>query len=370
MPGDTTPKKTKKSRRRRRRTPASRSTVPEPKGSVSPPGQETLEGGADDRGLDLSAIDPTEGSLTPQQREACVHEISALLTEASNEWEELQQAIKELREELTPEDFSEAVACAGLQAVEALVALEPQPQATPDPAADSGESEPPETSTLRRRIAAGFQNSRRLATRIGLRESLRQKREKNTEENTEKVQIARELGAQKMAAKKELARSASEKKLAEKRAAQKKAAEKKAAERKAAERKAAAKKSPAAPKKPAAEKKAITRAPAVAPPALQRNDSSIDHKLEEVIKLLKHNLNSDSRADSQGVDIPSGLTQEIAREVAGRLQDTVLSNLQSGSPTGSGKAPGSPGSPPEKEAAKKIPLGDVQAIIDQLTNPD
>jgi len=349
--------------------------VPEPKGSASTTKAETLEGGADDPGLDLSAKNPADGSLTPGQREACVREITALLAEASNEWEELQQVMKELREELTPEDFSEAVGCAGLQAVEALVTPEPQTQAPQDHDHDPGESEPPETSTLRRRIAAGFQNSRRLATRIGLRESLRQKREKNTEKNTEKVQIARELGAKKMAVRKELARSASEKKLAEKRAAEKRAAEKRAAEKRAAEkraaeRKAAAKKSTAAPKKPAATKKAHTRTPAVAPPALQRNDSSIDHKLEEVIKLLKHNLSSDSRADSQGVDIPSGLTQEIAREVAGRLQDTVLSNLQSSSPTGSGKSPGLPESPPEKEAAKRIPLGDVQAIIDQLTNPD
>jgi hypothetical protein len=91
----------------------------------------------------------------------------------------------------------------------------------------------------------------------------------------------------------------------------------------------------------------------------------IQDKLAELLALLKENL---ALKETAAVEIPRNVTMEIAREVAGRVKDTVLSSLKSAPAAGTGSAGQTP--PPAAPPAtveKRIPIGDVAAMIDHLT---
>ncbi|MBI4606264.1 MAG: hypothetical protein HY721_30225, partial [Planctomycetes bacterium] len=74
----------------------------------------------------------------------------------------------------------------------------------------------------------------------------------------------------------------------------------------------------------------------------------------------------DGGGSAAKVEIPKSLTLEIAREVAGRVKESVLSSLRQAPERAAGEEDRSP--PPA--APKKIPLDDLSAIIDQLTGRD
>lgn len=70
------------------------------------------------------------------------------------------------------------------------------------------------------------------------------------------------------------------------------------------------------------------------------------------------------------MEIPRSLTLEIAREVAGRVKESVLSSIrlasQTGTPAGELQVREAPRIAKE-EPGKRIPLDDVSALIDQIT---
>ena len=88
---------------------------------------------------------------------------------------------------------------------------------------------------------------------------------------------------------------------------------------------------------------------------------SVDRKLEEVLDLLRGGMDGHA-----GTGLPSQLTDQIAREVAGRLKETVAETLRGASP-GSNEEKSARAADPEPTSSSRIPLGDVQAIIDQLS---
>src|SRR4030095_5238963 len=75
---------------------------------------------------------------------------------------------------------------------------------------------------------------------------------------------------------------------------------------------------------PAAPDPALARAapPAASPPL------EIDAKLVEVLRLLRENIARRQGDAPATVEIPRNLTLEIAREVAGKVKESVLSSLR------------------------------------------
>jgi hypothetical protein len=113
-------------------------------------------------------------------------------------------------------------------------------------------------------------------------------------------------------------------------------------------------------------------APAAAetgPLAAPREATEIDAKLGELLKLVKEGLVSRPGESPSRVEIPRHLTQEIAREVAGRVKDSVLSSIQQqGAAADEVRlAPPAAAPAPARAAPRRIPLDDIGAIIDQIT---
>ena len=96
--------------------------------------------------------------------------------------------------------------------------------------------------------------------------------------------------------------------------------------------------------------------------------SDVHSKLAELLKLLKQSLEAKGSNAASIVEIPKHLTLEIAREVAGRVKESLVS-LPRAAPDGGQSSSKGRGvfSPEELGAPKKIPLDDVAAIIDQIT---
>ena len=89
-------------------------------------------------------------------------------------------------------------------------------------------------------------------------------------------------------------------------------------------------------------------------------------RILEILHLLRQNLRENAAAKEEGrkpsmVEIPKSMTMEIAREVAGRVRDS-LTTLP---PSPAGAA--SPSERPSPAPPRRIPLDDVTAIIDQIT---
>lgn len=102
-----------------------------------------------------------------------------------------------------------------------------------------------------------------------------------------------------------------------------------------------------------------------------KESSEIHSKLAELLKLLKESLEARGSSAARMVEIPKNLTLEIAREVAGKVKETICSSVKMASRNEPSIASESHGaSQPsfgEPVAQKRIPLDDVAAIIDQIT---
>jgi hypothetical protein len=96
-----------------------------------------------------------------------------------------------------------------------------------------------------------------------------------------------------------------------------------------------------------------------------KESSEIHSKLAELLRLLKQSLEAKGNSAARMVEIPKNLTLEIAREVAGRVKESLASPLHA---SDQNDPHGKPRLTPEGATApKKIPLDDVAAIIDQIT---
>lgn len=98
--------------------------------------------------------------------------------------------------------------------------------------------------------------------------------------------------------------------------------------------------------------------------------TGIQKQLAELTSLLRQHVESAAdRGSSSRVEIPRQLTLSIAREVAGRVKDSVLETLRERGAERSGRDRGSESSGdyrPEVKS-KKVPLDDIAAMIDHLT---
>jgi hypothetical protein len=93
-------------------------------------------------------------------------------------------------------------------------------------------------------------------------------------------------------------------------------------------------------------------------PPTEENEEVAD-KLDELIRLVKASL--EDRPSPAPTRLPSEVSSQIAREVAGRLKDTL------GGLKPSQQAPAAPQAPRrEPEGPPRIPIDDIAAMIDQL----
>ena len=355
----------------------------------------------------LAAISGRGGTVQPpstnEAQVRCIAEVNALFAEAAGEWQELQDAIQELRAELAPEELSEALAVAGLTAVKEagehpsagpssrreVSPLQQRP--APEPRALVGPAKP--TRTKRKLIGQGLK-SRAMAFALGICGG------KSRKETGERISPAiagprQALGGDTPpppestpSTKKETTEPA----LAE---------VPETATPPAAPAQSEVTIAPTEPTAPAFEAtltvEAIpaieltsdeSAAPVATPPpaeaataieqaAANNSDgeetepsrkgwrrrtkkASVDKKLEEVLDLLRGGLRTEP-----GARLPNELTDQIAREVAGRLKQTVAESLRGATVATDGGTAPAPTAEPKTPA--RIPMGDVQAIIDQLT---
>jgi len=94
---------------------------------------------------------------------------------------------------------------------------------------------------------------------------------------------------------------------------------------------------------------------------------AINAKLNQLLKLLKEGMAAKAAEDGpQPVQLSRSVTHEIAREVAGRVKESVLSSVRHKvEDIESGAVKKSPAA-----SQKRIPLDDIGAIIDQITGQD
>jgi hypothetical protein len=96
-----------------------------------------------------------------------------------------------------------------------------------------------------------------------------------------------------------------------------------------------------------------------------KQQTELNQKLGELLSLLKDNLASKAGGGSKAsgeVVLPKHFTRDIAREVAGKVKESVLSSLRAAPAPSSAERVAL-----QEEGAEKIPLDDVQGIIDRLT---
>ena len=100
-------------------------------------------------------------------------------------------------------------------------------------------------------------------------------------------------------------------------------------------------------------------------------DSDIRDRLSELAGLMKEHLSKSNRAVEQPtVAVPQDLTLKIATEVASRVKASVVETMRDSKP---GQASSDEATHPpatETKAAKKIPIDDIAAMIDQLSDLD
>jgi hypothetical protein len=118
------------------------------------------------------------------------------------------------------------------------------------------------------------------------------------------------------------------------------------------------------PPPPAAPAPARSRPPETPEPAVAENPE-VHSRIVELLQLLRENIRENAAGKEETrkpatVEIPRAVTMEIAREVAGRVRES-LTTL----PPPAGEP--APGARVPAEAPRKIPLDDVSAIIDQIT---
>jgi hypothetical protein len=87
----------------------------------------------------------------------------------------------------------------------------------------------------------------------------------------------------------------------------------------------------------------------------------VHDRILEILHLLRQNLRENAAAKPSMVEIPKSMTMEIAREVAGRVRDSLTTLPPSPAGDASHSERPSPAPP------RRIPLDDVTAIIDQIT---
>jgi hypothetical protein len=98
-------------------------------------------------------------------------------------------------------------------------------------------------------------------------------------------------------------------------------------------------------------------------------DPVVNAKLEEVLKLLRTHVAAKAAGTAPpAVEIPQKFAHVIASEVAGRLKESVLKNFQAPNPGVQGTPAHLQSAPEPTPESKRIPLGDIAGIIDQLLN--
>ncbi len=105
--------------------------------------------------------------------------------------------------------------------------------------------------------------------------------------------------------------------------------------------------------------------PVAAEPAPDGADRTmeIQQQLKELTTLLRQHVALASDQDQTSrVEIPRQLTLSIAREVAGRVKDSVLETLRANR-----EVIDSTADPRSEKRSDRVPLEDVAAMIDQLT---
>ncbi|HVR76554.1 MAG TPA: hypothetical protein VMT52_19650 [Planctomycetota bacterium] len=113
---------------------------------------------------------------------------------------------------------------------------------------------------------------------------------------------------------------------------------------------------------------AATAPPSTGAEALAaRGRAELDSKLGELLKLLQENINAKKAGAGTPIEIPRALTLEIAREVAGRVKESVLSTLRQTPAQEAEVGTGTEKERPRPAADKRIPFDDMSAIIDQIT---
>jgi hypothetical protein len=113
---------------------------------------------------------------------------------------------------------------------------------------------------------------------------------------------------------------------------------------------------PAAPARPDPGAAAGPAGSAAALPARE----PLAEKLDELIRLVRSSL--DERGSQGTSGISSAISREVAREVAGRLRETLKGlGATPAAPPAAGPAPAAPPPP------ARIPLDDLNSIIDQIT---
>lgn len=98
------------------------------------------------------------------------------------------------------------------------------------------------------------------------------------------------------------------------------------------------------------------------------DEASINRRLVEVLALLQQNLETIATDAKRQVSVPPEVTQAIAKEVAGRVQQTLTSGgAATGSTNGEGERVGSywAGGGAD-EPFRRIPLDDIESVIDEL----
>ena len=120
-------------------------------------------------------------------------------------------------------------------------------------------------------------------------------------------------------------------------------------------------------------------------PAEHAIEGGLHRKLEEVLALLKSTLDGRAHApQAPVVSLPSNLSQEIAQQVAGRIRESMIASLPS-PPASTAPATAVTATPvavterpaeehrestlsprPAPREPKRIPIGDVASLIDQL----
>lgn len=133
-------------------------------------------------------------------------------------------------------------------------------------------------------------------------------------------------------------------------------------------------------KRPARSRPAKRRAPP--PPSRSERDSSarktpedtadtttdIRSQLAELTSLLRQHVEfTMDQGSGPRLELPRQLTLSIAREVAGRVKDSVLETLRERGAGENGRDSGPSGERRSEKEPKKVPLDDIAAMIDQLT---
>ncbi len=99
-------------------------------------------------------------------------------------------------------------------------------------------------------------------------------------------------------------------------------------------------------------------------------DPEIKERLAEMVSLLKQHIANSNDGGQPSGELPKNLTLAIAREVAGRVKESVVETLKTSGQGAPSDSTSRPDEPLRVEEAKRIPIDDVAAMIDQLSGLD